>query len=265
PDRHEQVGYSGGTREQRRPGEADNHLGQGQNREQADQPHDLDPAGGLRQQVGEGEGDGNADHCHHDGEHERETKHAAEKGREEAAVVVEHEVGRIEAALLAPEEAHRDHGRERDHEEQDQHRRREGQRRVVGDAARRLAPHSCTTTQLSAGRMTLTSAPAAMSPRWRGVVTATSVGPPPTSTNVSIVPPRTRTKVTLRGRPESATWLSCTSSGRIETRPFVTPAGRASPGTTWPSTTARPPPSVSTGSRLVEPMKSATKASAGRR
>src|SRR5262249_53341318 len=150
-----------------------------------------------------------------DRQHQREAEHTAEKERKEAFVIVEDERRRIEPALLTLKEAHRNHRAERHDEEHDQHRGWKEQRPVVADRLWRLASHCFSTTQSSLVILTPTLWPTVSIGRSRGVDTAT-ICLSPASTKVSIVPPRSRMKLTVPvivPAPGAVRW---TSSGRID-------------------------------------------------
>ena len=95
-DGDQQVGEPGGAREQRRPGEADDHLREREHREDRHQPGDLGAPRPAGQEPGEREGDDHADQRHEHGEQQREGEHLAEERAQEPGVVVEHEGGRVE-------------------------------------------------------------------------------------------------------------------------------------------------------------------------
>src|SRR5690606_18095070 len=211
-------------------------------------------------EVGKGTAEDDAGDGAQHGKQDRKPEHATERGREKALVVIEGKARRVEAGGIAAEEGDRDHRREGDDEKDEEHDGWKAQRRVVQQPARGFTFHGGRTTQASGEKAMRTGPPTAKAAPPCGGETATRRCPP-ASTKVSMVLPRSRTKVTLAWKIPSEGGTRRISSGRIES---CAPAGvelDAMPASRWPSTL----PSLVTGSRLVEPIKPATKASAGRR
>ena len=162
---------------------------------------------GMRgQQIGEGEGERRRSRPPpRRPASARSRAHWRRRG-EEPRVIVEARNRACRSRPAAPEEADRDHRRRTARRKtRSASAAGKSERRVVGDSLRRFASHCFNTTQLSGGRTMPTLVPRRHSGRSRGVATAT-IGVPPTSTKVSIVPPRSRTNVTV---PAIAPFAGC--------------------------------------------------------
>ena len=98
-ERDEEIGDPGGAREKRRPSKADDHLRERKDGQQTDEPDHLKSARQLRELVGEGKPESDAQACDERRQNEREQESLGEEDAQKARIVVENEGGLVKGPL----------------------------------------------------------------------------------------------------------------------------------------------------------------------